>query len=121
MPETKTLLAVINDLMFQSRVSEHAQALGYDITVAHTPSSLRAALERAPALVILDLHVAGLDWRDVVALARARDVPVLAFGRHTEAPLLRQAREAGCERVVPRSQLVEELPQLIRELAATSA
>jgi hypothetical protein len=58
-----------------------------------------------------------VDWRDAVSEAKAGSVPVLAFGRHTEAALLREAREAGCDRVVPRSTLVEELPALVRELA----
>jgi CheY-like chemotaxis protein len=114
---SKTIAAVISDLMFQSRVSEQARALGHEVAVADTPAGLQAAVDAAPALVVLDLHVAGLDWRDAVALAKERGVPVLAFGRHTEAQLLRAAREAGCDRVVPRSQLVEELPQLIQELA----
>jgi CheY-like chemotaxis protein len=115
---SKRIAAVISDLMFQTRVSEQARASGYDVTVADTPASLPGALDAAPALLVLDLHVAGIDWREAVALAKARGVPVLAFGRHTEAHLLREAREAGCVRVVARSQLVEELPQLIQELAA---
>jgi hypothetical protein len=32
--------------------------------------------------------------------------------------LLRAARAAGCDRVVPRSTFVEELPALLREMAA---
>ena len=31
-----TILAVIPDLMFQSRVREQAQALGFEITIADT-------------------------------------------------------------------------------------
>jgi hypothetical protein len=56
-----------------------------------------------------------------VELAKERGAPVLAFGRHTEAALLREARVAGCDRVVARSQLVEELPALLGEVAARPA
>ena len=109
-----TIVAVITDLMFQSRLQEQARALGYQVVVAETPEAIREALGDA-ALVVLDLH-AGVDWQRAVALAKERAVPVLAFGRHTEAQLLRSAREAGCDRVVPRSTFVEELPRLVEEL-----
>ncbi len=111
------IVAIISDLMFQSRLREHALALGYEFVLADTADAAREALAAAPALVVLDLHAAGVDWGEAVAQAKERGVPVLAFGRHTEAELLRSAREAGCDRVVPRSTLVEELPQLIQELA----
>jgi CheY-like chemotaxis protein len=116
----KTILALVSDLLFQSRLREQARALGYEIAVADTPESLRDGLDRSPALVVIDLHVAGLDWRQAVEAAKRAGVPVLAFGRHTEAKLLRSAREAGCGRVVPRSTFVEELPRLIEELAPDS-
>jgi len=116
-----TIVAAISDLMFQSRLREQARALGYEIAVAETLDAVRDGLAGSPALVVLDLHVSGLDWRAAVDAAKERAVPVLAFGRHTEAQLLRSAREAGCDRVVPRSQLVEELPELIAGLAAAGS
>ena len=112
-----TILAVITDLMFQSRLREQAQALGYTFAVADTPETLDAALDAAPALVVLDLEIVDVDWGIVVKATKERHVPILAFGRHTRAQQLRSARDAGCDRVVPRSTFVEELPQLIAELA----
>jgi CheY-like chemotaxis protein len=117
------MAVAVGDLFLQSRVSEQARASGYETVVADTFAALQQALHvnRHVALVVLDLHATTLDWRNVVALAAEHDVPVLAFGRHTEAALLREARDAGCVRVVPRSALVEELPQLIAELSRTQA
>ena len=46
---------------------------------------------------------------------------MLAFGRHTDAATLRQAREAGADIVVPRSQLAEELSELVDRLLASAA
>ena len=116
MMPTNTILAIVTDLLFQSRLREQARALGYDVAVADTMDAGTEALAGGPALVVLDLHVDGIDWRRTVATAREQRVPVLAFGRHTEPQLLRSAREAGCDRVVPRSTFVEELPKLIEEL-----
>ena len=111
-----TILVIVTDLMFQSRLREHVSAMGSEVVVGDTLAAVREALNERTALAILDLHVSGVDWRQAVELAKEAGVPVLAFGRHTEAPLLRAARDAGCERVVPRSTLVAELPQLIEEL-----
>lgn len=117
MSERTTILAVIPDLMFQSRVREQAQALGFEVTIADTMDEAIQVLERSPGLLVLDLHATGIDTFALAADAKAREVPVLAFGRHTETGVLRAAREAGCDAVVVRSTFVEELPQLLRELA----
>ena len=111
------ILLLVPDLMFQSRIREQAQVLGYDTALADSSSSVETALEANPNLVVIDLHADGIDWRHAVVSANDSGAPVLAFGRHTEPQLLRSAREAGCKKVVPRSQLVEELPQLITECA----
>lgn len=109
------LLAAVSDLLFQSRLREQAGRLSYDLAVAETPDALRRALDEGPALLVLDLHDRSIAWQEAVSLAKERGVPVLAFGRHTEPDLLRAARVAGCDRVVPRSTFVERLPELIGE------
>ena len=117
MAASSTIVAVVTDLMFQSRLREQATSLGNAFASPATLDGVREALAEGAALAIVDLHVDGIDWRAAVALARERDVPVLAFGRHTEAELLRAARELGCDRVMPRSTLVAELPKLIEQLS----
>ena len=108
------IILVATDLMRQSRVAEAARALGYTVAVATTAEEAREALHAgAGAIVILDLQAEGLPWRDVVAAAGP--VPVIAFGQHTKPDLLRAARAAGCRLAVPRSRLVEQLPQLIEK------
>ncbi len=111
------ILLLVPDLLFQSRLRAQAIELGYETALADTESSIETALESNPSLVVIDLHADGIDWRSAVASANDGGAPVLAFGRHTEAALLNAAREAGCKKVVPRSQLVEELPQLITACA----
>jgi CheY-like chemotaxis protein len=115
-----TIITAIDDLMFQSRLEAQARSLGHDVTIADTTDLAVAAVDAGRGLLVLDLHARSLDWRAVASAARERSVPVLAFGRHTEAALLREAREAGCDSVVPRSQFVEELPSLLAELARAS-
>jgi len=71
-----------------------------------------AAAGETPDVVVADVN--RCEPRAVVTAAGA--VPVLGFGRHTDAALLRAARTAGFARVVPRSVLAERLGDLIAEL-----
>jgi len=108
------IVLVVTDLMFESRLAAAARALGYDIAAADTAEQARDALRSGPAtLLVLDLQADGVSWQEVVTMAKEAAIPILAYGQHTKAELLRAARKAGCEVVVPRSVLVAELPQLI--------
>ena len=118
MSKRPRILAVIPDLMFQSRVREQAQALEFDLTVADAQEEAAAAIAAAD-LVVIDLHALGFDTAALIRAAKATGVPVLAFGRHTETDVLRTAREAGADAVVVRSTFVEDLPQLLREHVRT--
>jgi DNA-binding response OmpR family regulator len=113
-----TILAVVDDFMFLSRLEQHVHALNYAFVSVDSDTALADALEDHPALVIVDLHVSGVDAQGAITAARGHGVPVLAFGRHTQPELLRAARDAGADRVVPRSQLVEELPALVAAIAS---
>jgi DNA-binding response OmpR family regulator len=117
----RTIIAVVDDLMFQSRLEQQVRRLGFAFAAVDSEAELRAALRGGASLAIVDLHVRGIAWPEAVSLAKEHSVPILAFGRHTEAQLLREARNAGCDRVVARSQLVEELAALIDAILSTDA
>ena len=57
---------------------------------------------------------------EVYRLAKERGVPVLAYGRHTDAESLEAAARAGADRVVPRSVFASSLPELILDLVPAS-
>jgi hypothetical protein len=103
----KTILLSIPDLMFETRVADAARKLGH-----------RVESFSADKLADANLLIVGLEnnriWNSIVESARKQHVPILAFGRHTSADLLRQAREAGCTRVVVNSD-IEDFPKLLEE------
>jgi DNA-binding response OmpR family regulator len=115
-PEKHRVVALVSDLMFASRIEGALVPAGYGVRVVEELEELRTSLEDQAALVLLDLH-AGTTPGDVVEVCRSSGVPVLAFGRHTEPALLREARRAGCVEAVARSTLVEEMPDLVRRHA----
>jgi DNA-binding NarL/FixJ family response regulator len=107
------VMIVVLDLMFEPRIRAAAEALGAETTTVVTDAEADAALGSGAALVVVDVHAAGVDVARLISAAKGASASVLAFGRHTEPATLRAARAAGADRVVPRSQLVEELPELI--------
>jgi DNA-binding response OmpR family regulator len=108
-----TIDVLVSDLMFQPRIVDAARALGYEVRVVGVAEQRDGA-----SLVVVDLHEPSMDAAGVIRAARSRGARVLAFGRHTDVEALRAARDAGADEVVPRSQLVGELPDLLRALAA---
>jgi DNA-binding NarL/FixJ family response regulator len=115
---TQTVAIVVSDLLFQSRIDAAARALGLAPRIADSAEALADALAARPAVVVIDLHERACDPTAAITDAKAAGARVLAFGRHTEPATLRAARDAGADLVVPRSQIAEELPELLRSLMA---
>jgi hypothetical protein len=89
-------------------------------------SKLRSALEQAGNEVLLpdepaDLLVVDLtdDVQPRLATAASAGLPTLAFYAHVEQDVRRMADEAGIDRVVPRSRMAREAPQLVADLLAS--
>ena len=116
------VLVGVNDLFFSAKITGPANLLG--VPMKCFPSCdrvLAAAREAAPPLVILDLESVG---GDPVSLIRAvksdeglKGARVVAFGRHTNAETLQAANDAGADQVMPRSDFVQVLPDLLRACA----
>ncbi|MCL8208989.1 MAG: hypothetical protein K6V97_13105 [Actinomycetia bacterium] len=103
-----TLLAVVRDLGFQSRILETLAGLDVRVRFVSPGPTLEAALaaERFDAAVV-DLTVADAEvFRALGAVGR-----VLAFGPHVERERFRQARAAGVARVVANGRLDRVLPR----------
>ena len=113
---TKIVVAV-NDLMFAARIEDAAREAGATPVVVQSTETLDDALAGA-AGAIVDLHDTAVDPGEVIRRTKLAGGGVLAFGRHTDIAALRAARAAGADTVVARSQLVEELPSLIRQVLA---
>ena len=108
-------LVAVPDLLFQSRIEGALRARGIAWDVAGNDAQAGHA-----HLLVVDLQADGIDTPALIRRAKAGGGVVLAFGRHTDAAALRAARDAGADLVVPRSQLAEELPELLDRLSAAA-
>jgi hypothetical protein len=98
MPERVLVLA--RDLMFRSKLRAVIAARGAEVAADES------ACDRA--MVEIDAP----DWEARIRTLAGRGIPVLAFGSHVHADLLRRAREAGAQ-AVPNSQVERVLGDLI--------
>lgn len=112
-------LMLCDDLIFYSRVSGTARAAGLSVRMVRTVADLVAAARAAPpGGVIVDVHFPDLDLPALLtSLKEACAVMprVIAYGSHVEAAVLKAARAAGCDLVLPRSAFVEQLEAKIAE------
>lgn len=113
------VVVAVDDLLFASRISSAAKALGVEIAFARSPEAIVEAVRtRAPRLVILDLNSPKVRPLEAVAALKAdpalAGVPTLGFVSHVQADLIAEARAAGVGQVLARSAFVNQLPQLLQ-------
>lgn len=112
-----TILALIDDLFFSVKVEEVAQHQEYTVeTVDDARAFHRALSDEQPAMAIVNLSSCGPEVFDLIREASRLGISVLTFGPHVDKEAHRAAREAGARASVTNSQLMRELPALIREL-----
>ncbi|MGE5127045.1 MAG: hypothetical protein ACM3PV_12200 [Betaproteobacteria bacterium] len=118
----RPVIALVEDLLFASRVREAARSAGVDVRTVRGAQDVAAAVRDGTPLVLVDADSDRLPWRDAIAAARPAPgrpaVPVVAFVSHVHADRARDAQAAGASRVLARSAFVRELPRLLAAAAA---
>jgi PleD family two-component response regulator len=112
------VLAIVDDLMFASKIRAAAGQL--DIPVAFARSSaaaLTAVRESPPVLVILDLNNPRTDPLGTVA-ALKRDpatmgIRTVGYASHVLTDVIDAARQAGVDEVLARSAFTARLPEIL--------
>lgn len=107
-----SIVALTRDLFFGMRVRTVLKQLGYGLVLVKDESAAVAQLtETAPVLVLVDFNQP-VDWPALGPMT-ASDIPVIAFGSHTDVDGFRVAKAAGVDRVVSNGEFSRALPDLI--------
>jgi CheY-like chemotaxis protein len=119
-------LLLCDDLLFVSRITGEARALGLTVKPARSLEQLLdLSQQEPPSCVLVDLGFPGLILPDLFRRLNETGIPlprVVAYGSHVDTEGLRAARSAGCDPVLPRSKFVEELPRALPQwLSAPSS
>jgi DNA-binding response OmpR family regulator len=114
------ILAVLDDLLFSSKISGALSSGGHAVRIVADPSAALNQIEtQKPSVVIVDL---GLQRGDPYELIRKlktdSGVPVLAYTHHMDTAGREKALEAGATKVVSRSQFIGEMESLVDGIAS---
>jgi CheY-like chemotaxis protein len=112
------ILAILNDLMFTSRMKTAAAQLGVTIAFARSRDAALADMRKsAPALVILDLNDLRTDPLGTVSGMKQdpalAGIPTVGFASHVQTDVIDAARQAGVDEVMARSAFTQRLPELL--------
>jgi CheY-like chemotaxis protein len=116
---SRKIIAVVDDMIFASRIRAVAEAVGVEISFPRTLDAFEQKIgEDKPDLVLVDLHNQRIDPTVVVATLKnqesTRETPTLGFFSHVQTELQQKAIAAGFTKVVPRSFFARELPNILQ-------
>ncbi len=113
------LVALVDDLMFLSRIREAARGSGADVLSVRGGEALIAAARAGARLVLVDADSTRIAWQGALEALRSLPefaaLPVVAFVSHANAAQAEAARAAGATRVLARSAFIQELPHLVAD------
>ncbi len=119
---SRAALLISPDLLFAGKVQTAAAPLGLTVLSETNLEHIRRAFaEHRVCVVLFDLNLSSPGLAEVMELLPANPRPlIVAYGPHVNTVRLEEARAAGCDRVLPRSRFVAELPDLLRSAVEDS-
>ena len=122
-PEAGLVVALINDLIFGTKIVSTGSSLGVSVATLHSVAEVeRAMAQSRVSLLIVDLNSAGDAAIDAVraAAGNVSRPRIVAFVSHIDVDLAERARTAGADDVMPRSRFSQTLPQILADHATAS-
>jgi len=114
----QVILAILDDLLFTSKIRATAKQIGATLSVAKSHDAALAQMRaEAPALVIFDLNNPRTTPLTIIADMKAdpalAGIHTVGFVSHVQTDLIDAARKAGVDEVMARSMFAERLPQIL--------
>lgn len=115
----RRVVAAVEDMFFAAKIRATAEHVGAEVVFPRSEAALVEAVKQGPtALVVVDLQAGRFDPVAVVEALRRDEgtsaVRVLGYCSHVETELMRRARAAGFDQILPRSAFTTRLPELLR-------
>jgi CheY-like chemotaxis protein len=113
------ILAILDDLLFTSKIKASAQQLGVPVVFARSAAAALETLRTTapPSLVILDLNNPRTDPLATVAAMKAdpalSHIRTVGFASHVQTETIEAARAAGVDEVLARSAFTQRLTDLL--------
>lgn len=116
---SKPSIAVLSrDLFFGMRIRNALRQLGYAALLRKSVTELVEVMGSPECVLALVDFNDEVDWEAVRKTSERRpDIPVIAFGAHTDVEGFKLARGAGATRVISNGAFSQQLPDLIERYA----
>ena len=116
--EPKKILAVLEDLMFTVKINESAKRAAMAVEFLKSEIDVLERAKLHPSVIIIDLNFGGIDPLALVKRLKAdagtKGITLIGYLSHIQGELKLQAQDAGCDVVLPRSALSQNLAQILR-------
>ena len=117
MTDQRTVLAVLNDLIFAAKIQDAAKRAEMKAVLAATEAEALQKAKDKPGLIVLDMNTTALDALQLIRTLKHDDVTsgirLVGFVSHVQTALRQQALDAGCDQVVARSVFSQNLPAIL--------
>src|SRR3954469_11944201 len=116
------ILAVLDDLMFSSKIKTAANHLGVDLRFSRSVDGAIETMRKNPtSLVILDLNNERIGPLAIVAAMKQDPglsaIPTVGYASHVHTDVISAARQAGVGEVLARSAFVQQLAEILTRQA----
>jgi PleD family two-component response regulator len=115
------ILAVLDDLLFTSKIRNAATKIGTGVRFARSSADALAEMRKSvPSLVIFDLNSSRTDPLATLAEMKKDSalatIPTIGFASHLQSDVINAARSAGMDEVLARSAFTMRLGDIIRDV-----
>jgi PleD family two-component response regulator len=121
--ESKRVLAVVSDLFFSVKLSEAAKRNGLAIEFVKEGSEVMEKAKARPTVIVFDLNFEAVEPVKLISQLKGspetRGVSLIGYLSHIQGELKQQAQEAGCDMVMARSALSQNLMQIFKRHSGT--
>ncbi len=117
----KRILAAVADLFFTVKITDAVKRAGLAVDFVKTDKDLLEKAKLHPSLILLDLTFSAVQPLKVIAKvkgnAEMKRLPLIGYLPPELGELKQKAHEAGCNMVLTRAALSQNLPQLLKRHA----
>ncbi len=109
----KQVLAVLTDLFFSVKLSEAAKRNGLGLEFVTEAKDVLEKAKSKPSLIVFDLNYEAANPLQIIAALKSspetKGISLIGYLQHIQADLKMQAQEAGCDMVLARSALSQNM------------
>ena len=124
--ENKTVLAVVNDIFFYTKIRDALLPGGYKLERARSEAEVaEKASTLRPAAMIMNMNDENLDAVRALTQVKGTEglqtIPILAFANHEEVDTFRRAKELGVTKIVSRNEFSSRTRELLQEVLSAES